>query len=68
MGIALISKDAHLGGGWCVLIIYGIVSPHTQGEGAQLFSYILPSPPITAPIATWHLVAELSALLGKFLD
>lgn len=41
-----------------------LCEPHTK-EGDTAFSYILPSPPLTAPIATWHLVAELTALLGK---
>lgn len=63
MWTSLISKDACPGGGWCILIISGIVNP--QGKGAQLFSYIFPSPLPKIPIATWHLVAKLKALLGK---
>lgn len=60
MGTSLISKDACPEGGWCMLIISG-----TVGKGAQIFSHIFCSPPPTTPIATWHLVAKLNALLGK---
>lgn len=63
MGTSLISKDACPEGGGCILIISGAVDP--QGKGAQIFSHIFCSLPLTTPIATWHLVAKLNAWLGK---
>lgn len=63
MGTSLVSKDACPEGGWCMLIISGTVDP--QGKVARIFSHILCSPPSTTPLATWHLVAKLNALLGQ---